>query len=173
MVSFSRKVAEWVYNLIFSFVRNKEDAEELTQDTIIEALNSMKKFRKESNIKTWVVRIAINKCKDHIKYHKRQKRAGVVLSLHEDIEGRFNREPVESHHPGVQLEHKEDVNRLMKGIDSLSENQKTALILAKFDHQSQAEVAEQMGLSKKAVESLISRAKANLKQYLLEQDFNN
>ena len=69
---------------------------------------------------------------------------------------------VERHHPGIQLENKEALEKLMKHINDLPNQQKTALILHKIEQKTQVEVGAIMNLSAKAVESLIQRAKINL-----------
>lgn len=69
-------------------------------------------------------------------------------------------------HPGVLLEEKEKGKILFGVIDSLSENQKTAFILFHIEELSQKEIASIMHLSPKAVESLIQRAKAALREKL-------
>lgn len=163
---FAHVVTDWVYNLVYSYVLNKEDAEELTQDVIMAALNALENFKNESKLKTWVYSIAINKSKDFLKYKTRKKRSGRVISIHNDQEGAPYVEPSESLHPGIQLESKEQMEILFMAINMLPENQKTALILAKLDQKSQVEISEIMNLSTKAVESLLSRARVKLKSYL-------
>ena len=69
-------------------------------------------------------------------------------------------------HPGVLLENKEKASFLFKAIELLNEQQKTAFILSQVEELSQKEIAEVMKLSQKAVESLIQRAKANLRKNL-------
>jgi RNA polymerase sigma-70 factor (ECF subfamily) len=69
-------------------------------------------------------------------------------------------------HPGVELENREAVKAIMKIIDELPENQKTAIILKTIDDLKGKEIAEIMSISEKAVESLLSRAKNNLKEKL-------
>ena len=73
-------------------------------------------------------------------------------------------------HPGVLLENKEQLGLLFKAVNSLPEKQKTALILLKIEHHTQAETALIMELSEKAVESLFQRAKTNLKKKLEENE---
>ncbi|MFT4722833.1 MAG: DNA-directed RNA polymerase specialized sigma24 family protein, partial [Flavobacteriales bacterium] len=63
-------------------------------------------------------------------------------------------------------EDKEDLQRLFQQINRLPENQKTALILLKIEQEKTAEVAKIMKLTPKAVESLFSRAKINLKKFI-------
>lgn len=160
---FSHLVVEWTYNLVYNYVLNKEDAEEITQDVMIAALTSLDNFNGRSKLQTWVYSIAINKSKDYLKYKSRKKRSAKVISIDIINENRHSYEPVELVHPGIQLESKEQLKALYYGINSLPENQKNVLIMMKFDQKSQAEVAEILGVSVKAVESLMSRAKKNLK----------
>lgn len=70
-------------------------------------------------------------------------------------------EAVHFDHPGVVLEDREAVQRLFAIIDTLPDNQRTALILTKLEDRSVKEVAAIMALSPKAVESLLQRAKNN------------
>ena len=65
-------------------------------------------------------------------------------------------------HPGVLAERKEELQRIFTCINKLSNNQKTALILSKIDKIPHDEIGQIMQLSRKAVESLIQRAKSNL-----------
>ena len=69
-------------------------------------------------------------------------------------------------HPGVELEKKERSQILFKAIDTLPENQRTAFVLSQIEQFSQKETANIMNLGEKAVESLIQRAKANLRKEL-------
>jgi len=69
---------------------------------------------------------------------------------------------VEAFHPETALVHKEALLQLMNQIQKLPDQQKTALILSKFEQLPQYEVAEIMGVSVKAVESLLYRAKQHL-----------
>jgi RNA polymerase sigma factor (sigma-70 family) len=70
------------------------------------------------------------------------------------------------------MERQEDATILFSAIQSLTENQKTAFLLSKLDGLSNPEVAEIMALSISSVESLLFRAKANLKE-LLANKFEN
>jgi RNA polymerase sigma-70 factor (ECF subfamily) len=69
-------------------------------------------------------------------------------------------------HPGIKLEDKETAAMLYKAIDSLNPNQRVAFTLIKLDEISYAEASEMMDLSIKAIESLVSRAKENIKKKL-------
>ena len=133
-------------------------------------INGIEKFKSESNIKTWVYRIAINKAKDAVKYKNRKKRFATVISISKNSEtSDRDIEPLSFSHPGIELESKEQMDLLMKGIDQLPEKQKEALILAKFEQMSMKEIAVVMKTTDKAIESLLSRGKSNFKAYLMNK----
>jgi len=160
-----------VYNLALSYVQNSEDAEEITQDVFISVHQSISSFKAQSNIKTWIYRIAINKSLDFIKAKKRQKRFSQFTSLFFDNSSDIKYQDSDFRHPGIVLEEKEAIIQLFKIINQLPDNQKTVLILSKIENKPQKEIAEIMNLSIKAVESLFQRAKKNIeKKYTNTKD---
>ncbi len=160
-------VTEWTYNVVLSYIQNNEDAEEIVQDTLMAALNGISKFKNASSLKTWVYRIAINKSKDALKYKKRKKRFGQVVSITREDESKRTEIIISDFvHPGIELEQKEQMDLLFEGINQLPENQKEALILAKLEQMSMKDIAAVMETTPKAVESLLSRARSNFKNYL-------
>ena len=70
-----------VFNLALNYVQNTEDAEEITQDVFLSVDQSMANFKGQSDIKTWIYRITINKSLDFLKAQKRKKRFGMIASL--------------------------------------------------------------------------------------------
>lgn len=154
-----------VYNLILSFLQNTEDAEDVTQEVFIEVFRSLNKFKGNSTISTWIYRISVNKSLDFLRKKNRKKRFAFINSLFTNEDK--NQEIIQVanfEHPGVLLEQKENAIILFKLIDELKENQKTAFILFHIEELSQKEIAEIMGISSKAVELLIRRAKLKLKE---------
>ena len=75
-------------------------------------------------------------------------------------------EAINFNHPGVELEQKEAIKKIFEAINQLSDTQKTAIILLKIEGKSQNETAEIMKIHIKALESLVQRAKKNLKKYI-------
>ncbi|MCH7525661.1 MAG: sigma-70 family RNA polymerase sigma factor [Bacteroidetes bacterium] len=61
-----------VYTLSLRMMKNKEDAEEVAQDTFIKTYNSLSKFKGDSKFSTWIYRVAYNTCLDRLKKNKRQ-----------------------------------------------------------------------------------------------------
>lgn len=157
--------AEKVYNTLISYTKNEEDAQELTQDVFLTLFRSASQFRFDSSVSTWVYRIAVNKALDFLRKQNAAKRQGVFTSLF-TRSGEVLLEPPDFHHPGIKLEQKEQAALLFRVIDTLPDKQKTAFILTQMEGLPQQEVAQIMETSRKSVESLVQRAKANLKKSL-------
>ena len=148
------------------YLQNIEDTEEVTQDVFVTVHQQLETFQNNSSITTWIYRIAINKSLDFLKAKKAKKRFGFITSIFGEKEGELKYDQPNFNHPGVLMEQKEELAILFKHINSLPDTQKTALILHKIDGKSQQEIAEIMDSTPKAVESLVQRAKTNLKNKL-------
>ena len=156
---------DMVYNTAVGIVQNADDADDITQEVFVQVYRSIHSFKGESKLSTWLYRITISKALDHEKKKKRKKRFGFVQSLF-GSSGNEQQQPVEFNHPGVQLEKKERAAALFKALKQLPDKQRIAFTLHKLEGQSNQEIAEIMKLSQKAVESLIQRAKVNLRKDL-------
>ena len=153
-----------VYNVALNYLQNTEDAEEITQDVFVQVYNSLHQFGEKSTLKTWIYRITINKCLDFIKHKNSKKRLFIFGNKSQNENDYINVSNFE--HPGILLENKEKSTILFKTINELPENQKTAFILSKMDGLSNPEISEVMQLSISSVESLVFRAKTNLREKL-------
>jgi RNA polymerase sigma factor (sigma-70 family) len=155
-----------VFNTCLSYLQQTEEAEEITQDVFIEIHRSIGNYKGESTLSTWIYRISVNKCLDSLRHTKRKKRAGFLVYLFKKDSVDLQFDTPHFDHPGVALENKEKASLLFKGIDKLPDQQKTAFILSQVEDLPQKEIAVIMQLSEKAVESLLQRAKANLRKDL-------
>ncbi len=166
--AFKKLVDEWqnmVYNTALGIVQNADDADDITQDVFIQVYQSVSSFKGESKFSTWLYRIVITKSLDHLKKKKRKKRFGFMQSLFgnnsdEEIH------PEEFNHPGVLMENKERAAELFKALQQLPDKQRIAFTLHRLEAQRHQDIATVMELSVTAVESLIARAKGNLRQIL-------
>lgn len=155
-----------VFNTAISFVQNREDAEDITQETFIEVYRSLDKFKQQANVSTWIYRITVNKSLDFLRRKKSKKRFAFFSNLFHEETGEVIHEQADFEHPGIQLENKESSKYLFAVIDTLPESQKITFILFTIEELSQKEIAEVMKMSPKAVESLIQRAKVGLRKKL-------
>ena len=154
-----------VFNTAIGIVQNAEDAEDVAQEVFIQVFRSVQNFKAESKLSTWIYRITTTRALDLLRSRKSKKRFGIIQRLF----GEGNEPEMEIpdfNHPGVALDRKENAARLFKAIGQLPENQKIAFTLHKLEDLSYQEVSEVMGTSVAAVESLLHRAKQNLKKIL-------
>lgn len=159
---FSKKV----YNTCIGMLQNREDAEDVTQEIFITIHININEFREESSLSTWIYRIALNKCLEFIRKKDRKKRSGIFKSIFSSDGERAIENHSDFMHPGIQLENQERAKVLFKAIELLPEQQKTAYILHKLEQVSYNEIASIMEVSLSSVESLLFRAKQNLKKHL-------
>ncbi|MEL6851256.1 MAG: RNA polymerase sigma factor [Bacteroidota bacterium] len=154
---FYQLFAEKVYNTALSYAQHQQDAEEISQEVFLRIHKYAGNFKGQSSLNTWVYRITVNASLDFIK--RRNKRSF----------GAWNQAAIETPdfvHPGVLLEKKEMAGAMYKAIETLPDSQKTAFILSFLEDLPRQEVAHIMDLSLKAVESLLQRAKQNLRKKL-------
>jgi RNA polymerase sigma-70 factor (ECF subfamily) len=156
-----------VYNTAIGIVQNAEDAEDVAQEVFIQVYRSIHTFKGGSKLSTWIYRITTSRALDHLRSKKSKKRFGFLQRLFGDENEPLYELP-DFHHPGVALDQKENAGQLFRALDQLPEKQKTAFILHKIEDLSYHEISEVMQTSVAAVESLMHRAKQNLRKILTE-----
>ena len=159
---------EKVRNTCFRYVNNSEDANDIAQEVFVKVYESLDTFREEAQLSTWIYRIAVNKSLDFLRSKNRKKRITKLTSIFQkfnDDEEMVIEIPV-LENPQQVMEDNERKEVLNWAISKLPENQKTAIILSKYEGFSNKEITEIMNISLSAVESLVHRAKKNLHKQL-------
>lgn len=154
-----------VYNTALGIVQQPEDAEDVTQEVFVQLYESIHSFKGESKLTTWLYRITVSKAMDHLRKKKRKKRFAFIQSLFGANEELLH-DPPDFVHPGVSLDNKEKAKQLFKAIDRLPNKQKIAFTLNRIEGLSYQEISEIMKLSIASVESLLHRARKNLRKTL-------
>jgi RNA polymerase sigma-70 factor (ECF subfamily) len=155
-----------VLNFIYRFLANIETAEDLTQEVFIRVYKSGSHYKPKSKFRTWLYTIAKN-----ISLNELRKNKNFIISLDEpvtfDSDG-LKRQSADQNqsNPDKDMIRKEKATLIRQAINDLPDNQRMAVILGRFDDFSYAEIAATLGVSEKAVKSLLSRAKENLKRKL-------
>ena len=155
-----------VLNTCYRFLNNKEDAEDLTQEVFLEVYKSISSFREESKISTWIYRIAVTKSLDFIRKKKRKKRYAVLKRIFSDDALTVEIPDNTNLNPGRRTEEQDRIRILNEALESLPQNQRAAFTLSKYDELSYKEIADILNTTISSVESLIHRAKNNLKKKL-------
>ncbi len=158
-----RAYGDMVYRFIYNQVGGiVEDAEDITQETFLAALQSAHRFRGDSRLRTWLFRIAAHKIADH--WRSRRKRPP-EFSL-EDWRPTADEDVA----PLTFLEEAEVRDRVRTALLTLPPHYRTALVLRYVEDMPVAEMAQVMNRSLKSVESILIRAKQMLGQTLSKTD---
>jgi RNA polymerase sigma-70 factor (ECF subfamily) len=135
-----------IYARAFSMVRNEEEATDLSQEAWIKGWQRLHQFQGDSSFVTWMTRIVINLCLDHLRKQKRQ-RAESIEAMDEESGGVERQMPVVSVNPTEGLERGELRQRIDKALGQLSHEHRTVLILHEFEDLEYKEIAKRMECS--------------------------
>ncbi len=154
-----------VFRTCMGFLHNKDDADDLTQEIFIQAYQSLSSFKGNSSFSTWIYRIAVNASLNKLRKTSKSylfQRLDKLFGSEKGNDFSFT----DSENPENMLIKDEHKQWVQKALKSLPENQRTAIVLSKYDDLPQKEIAEIMNTTEGAVEALIQRAKSNLREKL-------
>lgn len=153
-----RRHTRGVLNLVWRYVGEAARAEDAAQEVFVKVYRARRKYEPKAKFSTWLYRIAVNHCINEIRSRKSRP---VVTTPAQNLA----EEPA-GEHPDSHLSRREMQEIVKAAVDALPENQRMAVILARYEEMSYDEIAETMDLSLEAVKSVLHRAKENLKQSL-------
>ncbi|MEC7875504.1 MAG: RNA polymerase sigma factor RpoE [Pseudomonadota bacterium] len=152
------KYQQRVINLISRFVKNHSDALDVSQETFIKAYRALPNFRGESAFYTWLYRIAVNTAKNYLTVQSRKiTKSDYDVTDIEQIEG--NMSLTEQTTPESLLHKDELQETVLKTIENLPEDLKSAIMLREIEGLSYEEIAGVMDCPVGTVRSRIFRAR--------------
>lgn len=159
-----------IYGYVKRLVGNETDAEDITQEVFLKALNSLHRFREESSLQTWLFRIATNLCRDA---HRRRQREKGWLSLwrqtdeqSETEEGSIVDPPDDRFNPEKLLLREELGAILSEAMEQLPLAMREVLILHDVEQMPYEEIAQALGVPLGTVKSRLFHARARLRESL-------
>lgn len=157
-----------IHNMIYQMVKNREEAEDLVQETFIKAFHALESYNDNYAFSTWLYKIAFNHCIDAIRKKKLktlpldkpiQLRDGEVRhEIHDD-----------THSPEGNYLFSEKKKRIQESIQSLPKRYREAIILRHQEERSYEEISEILNIPLGTVKARIFRAREMLKKKLLEE----
>ena len=161
-----------VLNFIFRFLGDRTEAEDLTQEVFLRVWKSAKTYKPDAKFPTWLYRIAINLCINRQKALRIRK----WFSVSQPHEQKQNSEDTFSPDESAQtataenhLIHSEQTRHLLDALNNLPTSQRLAIVLKIYDGLSYHEISRLMNRSVSAVDSLLIRAKKNLRKKLTKK----
>ena len=164
------RYGERIYNTIFQWIGDHDEAADLTQETFLSAHRAREQFRGDAKVSTWLHTIAHNHCKNRFKQRSRQREMEGP-SLDAGIPGDDGGETAATREiadwsgsPSRLLEQKELGAQINRAVDSLAPEYRVVLVLREVDGLSYTEIAEVTGLTLEAVKTRLNRARAMVRQ---------
>ena len=154
-----------LYSAVLNILQDKDDTEDALQETFIQVHESIAMFREDSTLSTWIYRIAVRKALEKLRRRKTRQRIQSIVPWWMPKE----KSPDANLHlnEGIEIEQKEQAQALFKAINLLPAKQKIAFTLIQVQGMKYEEACDVMQMGVKAIESLNSRAKENLRKKLV------
>ena len=140
-----------MYNLAHRILNNREDAEDILQESFVECFRSIDSFRFESTFGAWLKKITVNKCINFIKKKK------IDLVFPETLPSTISEEEDEVSY---------DTGKIIKGIELLPDGYRIILTLYLLEGYDHSEISQILGISESTSKSQYSRAKEKLRNIL-------
>jgi RNA polymerase sigma-70 factor (ECF subfamily) len=158
-----RRYNERVYRAARAIVRDEQEAEDVMQQTYVNAFTHLRQFNGSSQFSTWLTRIAINESLARVRRQGRYEVFDELASI----------EPFASRNPSENPERQAFTGELREllewAIDSLPDGAREVFVLREVEGLSTADVAECLGVSVDVVKTRLSRGRAALRRILLER----
>ena len=152
-----------IYNLCYRFTGRTAESEDLTQEVFIKIFQTLKSFdAAQGTFVTWLHRVARN----HLVDHYRRTRKDRVTSSIEDEQGGLEEKPSTMIEPVAHLEHREQRERLQRGLERLSPDLREAVVLRDLQDLDYAEIAQVLAVPEGTVKSRINRGRLELARAL-------
>ncbi len=151
-----------VFSLALKMVKNREEAEEVAQDTFIKVFKSLNQFKGDSKFSTWIYKVTYNTCLDRLKKHKREQ---YVVSIDE-----YNTNQIKSLDNALDaMEDKERIQAIQECIELLPSDDAFLLTLFYFEEQSLEEISKVVNLTTNNVKVKLFRSRKKLTTILKER----
>src|SRR5277367_6120619 len=155
------------YARAFSMTRNEEDAVDLSQEAWIKGWQRLEQFQGDSSFTTWMTRIVINLCLDHLRKQKRH-RTDSIEEMEDESGGVERQMPVVAVNPTAGLERAELRKKIDDALSQLSAEHRTVLVLHEFEDMEYKEIAKTVGCSIGTVMSRLFYARRKMASLLAD-----
>jgi len=162
-----REYMNTVLGLAFNYVRNFHTAEDLAQDTFVQAYQSIASLRDGARFKVWLLRILRNKCIDHIRRNPRQ----LSLDHDEELQKEVSRKAIQ---PAPQESEPRRITEeeLFHALDALRSDYREIFVMKHVDNLSYKEIADLLGMTVSAVGEKLYRVRSMIRAKLEEAGSN-
>ena len=164
-------VRQKAYQIALSYLKNQEDAEDALQDSLLKIYRGLSRFQETSRFSTWVYRVVVNTCLDHIKKNKRQKDRILSFSGEDREENPFDAVSMlrdESAEPERHMLQKEKTQIILACLERIAPSLREVVLLRDVQGFSYGEIAQILDISEGTVKSRLSRARQAVKEMFFQ-----
>ena len=148
--AFAEKYMDTIYRVAYSWTKNSDDANDVTQDVLIQLYKTTKEFESDFHLKNWLIKVTVNQCKMLFRSPWRKM------------------EDIGEYADTLGFEEKSHLD-LFRAVMNLDKKYRVPLLLFYYEGYSTAEIASILGIPEKTVSTRLFRAKARLKDDLKEE----
>lgn len=142
-----------ILRLAYSYMKSREDAEDIVQDVLIRFMQSAKRFESEEHVKAWLLRVTANLCKDYLKASHRKKEVGIPEGY------------------DIAAEPEEDGDaEVLQAVMQLPEKYRTVIHLYYYEEYKTNEIADILQKKEATVRSLLKRGREKLEKMMKGDD---
>ena len=160
-----RKYRLKVLYLAFDMVGDYDAAQDIAQDAFIRAYTRLDQYEERASFSTWLYRITVNLALDYLRKQKKKRQDSIETHEYE-LDQKSMQTRFAGSDPAELVEQSELREILQAGLETLTENQRTATVLKYFNQMSSKEIADIMGCAEGTVRIHIHRALQNLKKQI-------
>lgn len=157
-----------IINFLFRFLNSQEELEDIAQEVLLRIYKNKERYDPGRPFRPWIFSIAARLASNHLR-HGRRHPQNSLDGASDDVNGAnpLSQLPDQTlREPEKTLEKKLLVRSVQEALSKLPENQRIAVLLARFEDMSHEEIAQTLGVSLSSVKSLLFRAKESLKKSL-------
>ncbi len=157
-----RRHRQSMYRLIIANVGDPDEALDLVQETFVSAHGALRRYDPARPMGAWLARIAINKCRDWGRRRAVRRAFRFMVPIENVADDYADAAPGQD----VETADRQELGRMRRAIADLPASQREPLVLHAIEGLSQADTAEILSISEKAVETRIRRARQTLRERL-------
>lgn len=161
-----------VYHLVLRMMGDEAEAQDLSQEVFVTVFKSIDGFRGDSKLSTWLYRVAVNHCKNRIKYLNRRARGATTalteLSEREAVESGSMATSAQVARPDQAFEGRQMEHFIRLGLSELDQEQRELVVLRDLENLTYEEIQKVTGLAEGTVKSRLHRARMALHKRVRE-----
>jgi RNA polymerase sigma-70 factor (ECF subfamily) len=159
---------EKIFHYLIRLLQDEEEAVDLAQETFVRVYLNRNKFNPKKKFTSWMYAIATNLARDRMRWLSRHRNVSLETPVGDNDASLGDSLKENRLAPNESLERDEQINQVKKALSEIPEDLRTPLVLVEYEDMSQAEIADVLNCTPKAVENRLYRARKLLREKLTQ-----